>query len=106
MRCLALLAVLTAGSAGGAPKVFTITISDMAFGAAPRAVAVGDSIAWTNRDVVAHTVTAKNGAWDATVQPGHTARIVMKSAGSFDYYCRFHPNMTGRIVVTRRKAPG
>jgi plastocyanin len=30
----------------------------------------------------------------------------MKSAGSFDYYCRFHPNMTGRIVVTRRKAPG
>lgn len=25
---------------------------------------------------------------------------VMKKAGTFDYYCRYHPNMIGRLVVT------
>jgi plastocyanin len=104
MTWLALLAAFAASSADRTPaKVFTITISEMAFSAAPTLAVAGDAIEWTNRDVVAHTVTAKNGAWDVTVAPGKTVRITMKSAGTFDYFCRFHPNMTSRIVVKRPK---
>jgi plastocyanin len=33
------------------------------------------------------------------VLPGKTARLVVKKAGAFDYICRFHPNMKGRLTV-------
>jgi len=26
---------------------------------------------------------------------------VLDRAGTFDYYCKFHPNMTGQITVTQ-----
>jgi plastocyanin len=28
-----------------------------------------------------------------------TARTVVKHAGTIDYYCRFHPNMKGKVTV-------
>jgi plastocyanin len=27
------------------------------------------------------------------------ARTVVKAAGAVDYYCKFHPNMAGKVVV-------
>jgi plastocyanin len=26
--------------------------------------------------------------------------VVLKAAGVIEYYCRYHPNMVGKIVVT------
>jgi plastocyanin len=33
------------------------------------------------------------------VLPGKNGRMVMKAAGTFDYICRYHPNMTGEVIV-------
>jgi plastocyanin len=33
------------------------------------------------------------------VLPNKSARLVVKKAGTFDYFCRFHPNMKGRMTV-------
>jgi len=30
------------------------------------------------------------------------AQLELKQAGEVAYYCRFHPNMTGRLVVENR----
>lgn len=60
---------------------------------------VGDTIVWDNKDVMAHTATATDKSWDVTIAPGKTGRIAVTTAGSFDYFCRFHPNMKGRILV-------
>jgi plastocyanin len=46
---------------------------------------VGDTIEWINKDIVAHTATLR-GDWDLMALPGKTARLVVKKAGSFDYF--------------------
>jgi plastocyanin len=60
---------------------------------------VGDTIEWVNKDVFAHTATARNGDWDVTLPPKKTATLILKKAGTIDYYCRFHPNMKARLTI-------
>jgi plastocyanin len=48
---------------------------------------------------VAHTATAKDKSWDVNVLPEKNGRMVMKAPGRFDYICRYHPNMTGEVIV-------
>ncbi len=62
-------------------------------------VRVGDTIEWINKDIVAHTATAKNRSWDVNVMPGKSGRMLMKVPGTLAYFCRYHPNMTGEIIV-------
>jgi plastocyanin len=97
------LAVLPAGSpAAVAPASLKIEIKDMAFAKAKMQVRIGDTIEWVNNDIVDHTATAKTEAWSVTMAPGKSARVVMKEAGTIDYFCRYHPNMTGTLVVGAR----
>jgi plastocyanin len=81
-------------------KTIQILMDQIAFVPSAATVAVGDTIAWINRDVVAHTATARNGDWDVTIQAGETQTLVVRKPGQVDYYCRFHPNMTGRIQIS------
>ena len=62
---------------------------------------VGDTIEWVNADFVAHTATARNGAFDVMIPPNTTKSVVLKAEGVIDYYCKFHPNMTGQITVAK-----
>ena len=62
---------------------------------------VGDTIEWVNTDFVAHTATARDGAWDVLIPIKTTKSIVLKVEGVVDYYCKFHPNMTGRVSVAK-----
>jgi plastocyanin len=52
-----------------------------------------------NGDFLAHTATSRSKEWDVMIQPNKTGRITVKRGGGIDYYCRFHPNMAGRISV-------
>jgi plastocyanin len=54
-----------------------------------------------NADFVAHTATARDGAWDVLIPVKITKSIVLKAEGVEDYYCKFHPKMTGRVSVTK-----
>ncbi len=47
------------------------------------------------------TATARDGAWDVLIPVKTTKSIVLKAEGVGDYYCKFHPNMTGRVSVTK-----
>jgi plastocyanin len=87
----------------GAARAETISIKMANVGYAPAQISahVGDTIEWTNADIVAHTATARNKAWDVIIMPNTKKSVVLKSAGTFEYYCRFHPNMTGEITVTQ-----
>ena len=59
----------------------------------------GDPSEWTNKDIVAHTATARNGDFDVALSPNKTGSFVLKKAGSIDYYCRFHPNMKATLKI-------
>ena len=60
---------------------------------------IGDTIEWVNKDVFAHTATARNGDFDVTLQPDKSGSFMLKKAGNVDYYCRFHPNMKATLKV-------
>lgn len=60
---------------------------------------VGDTVEWVNKDFIAHTATARNGDFDVNLPPNKTARFVLKKAGTVQYYCRYHPNMTATLKV-------
>lgn len=81
-------------------KTIRVTIDKLDYIPAVAQAKVGDTIEWINKDALAHTATAKNGAWNVTLKPKKNGHIVLKKAGSVDYFCKFHPNMKGRVVVT------
>jgi len=60
---------------------------------------VGDTLELINKDVLAHTATAKNGDFDVMMPPKKTVTYVLKKAGTVDYFCRFHPNMKAVLNV-------
>jgi plastocyanin len=93
----ALLLMLMLSSADAA--VIQIKMANVAYAPAQVSAHVGDTVEWTNDDVVAHTATARNGAWDLMIQPKSKASTTLKSPGTIEYYCRLHPNMVGSIMV-------
>lgn len=85
-----------------AGEVTQIRISDLAFTPAEITVSVGDTVEWVNEDFIDHTATAKDGAFDVLVVAGKAARLPLTAAGTFTYFCRFHPDMTATLRVTAR----
>ncbi len=98
----ALLSLAGPGSASAvAPAPVQIAIGAMTFSAPASSVHVGDTVEWVNNDVVDHTATEKKASlWNVSIAPGKRAGVVMRKAGTFDYYCRYHPNMVAKLVVT------
>jgi plastocyanin len=76
-----------------------IMMDDLVILPAEVSVKAGDTIEWVNKDVFAHTATARNGDFDVMMPPKKTVTSVVKKAGRIEYYCRFHPNMKAVLVV-------
>ncbi len=76
-----------------------ISMENLVISPAEASAKVGDTIEWINKDILAHTATARNGDFDVTMPPNKTVTWVLKKAGTVDYYCRFHPNMKATLTV-------
>lgn len=81
-------------------ETIQIAIQDLAFVPAEVSAKVGDTIEWVNRDVFAHTATARNGDFDVNQPPKKTVTSVLKRAGTVEYYCRHHPNMKAMLKIS------
>src|SRR5262245_38066965 len=88
---------LSAGTA--AVQTRRITIDKMAFSPPEIEAMAGDTIEWINNDAFAHTATVKGG-FEVMLPSKDSGSVVVEKAGIVDYYCRFHPNMKGRIKVS------
>jgi plastocyanin len=63
-------------------------------------VAVGDTITWTNRDFVPHSVTAAGaGIESGDLAEGKTFTLVARQKGEIAYICRLHPVMRAVVIV-------
>lgn len=97
------MVLIRAGLAIGGPATAVaanhdITIADMQFGT-PSALHVGDVITWRNDDIFEHSATARDKSFDIDLPPKSTRSMTVKQAGKVDFYCRFHPDMTGTLDV-------
>ena len=100
-RVLAIAAALSLGIPVSAQAAtIEISMENLEIAPAQANARVGDTIEWVNKDIFAHTATARNGDFDVTLPPKKTATLVLKKAGTIDYYCRFHPNMKATLTVT------
>ena len=63
-------------------------------------VAVGDTVTWTNRDFVPHSVTAAAARIESgDLAEGKTFTLVPRKKGEIAYICRLHPMMRAVVVV-------
>jgi plastocyanin len=76
-----------------------IVMENLVIKPAEVAAKVGDTVEWRNNDIVAHTATARNGDFDVMIPSKETASLVLNKAGTFEYYCRFHPMMKATLKV-------
>ncbi|MGH2535308.1 MAG: cupredoxin domain-containing protein [Thermomicrobiales bacterium] len=85
-----------------AADAVAVDIVDFSFSPDPLDVAVGTSVTWTNQDSAPHTATSSDGG--ATFQSdrleqGASYSFTFEEAGTFEYFCEFHPNMSGTVNV-------
>lgn len=87
-----------ANPSGGAGAV---TIRDYKYAPADLTVPVGTTVRFTNEDSTPHTATSKeSGVFESgPIDTGKTGTIKLEKAGTFTYYCVFHPFMKGTITV-------
>lgn len=100
---LALALTLPLAFAAPTPAAATdylVVIEKMKFGPTPDNLRVGDVIVWQNKDILRHTATARDKSFDVDLPPGAEVKTTMTQAGSFAFFCRFHPGMTGILTVS------
>ena len=64
-------------------------------------IKAGETIEWKNDDLTPHTVTSEgNGGFDSrSLDPGSSWDHTFDKPGSYPYFCTFHPEMKGIVVV-------
>lgn len=82
------------------PTTIEADISGFAFVPDTITVAVGTTITWTNKDSAPHTVSSRDGVFESgTMSRNATFSYTFEQSGTFEYYCKFHPYMTAKIIV-------
>jgi plastocyanin len=81
-----------------APGEVSVAIVDFAFEPATIEVPAGTTVRWTNQGAAPHTVTG-DFADSRAIDPAGVFSHTFAEAGTFDYVCAFHPDMTGQVIV-------
>jgi plastocyanin len=90
-----------AASATDGAEALTVEIKDFAFNPPTIEVPAGGSVTWTNQDSAPHTATGfdREVLQSGTLDAGESFTQQFDTAGTFEYFCEFHANMKGSIVV-------
>jgi plastocyanin len=86
------------GSGDAAATV--VTMRGKAFQPARLELLAGETVRWTNDDIVDHEVADDGGAFRSErLMPGMTYTHTYATPGTFTYHCPLHPFMTARVEV-------
>ena len=96
---IATVAALLTVSVPAQAATVQVTMENLVISPAELSAKVGDTVELINKDIFAHTATARNGDFDVTMPPKKTVTFVLKKAGTVEYYCRFHPNMKATLTI-------
>ena len=106
-RGVLLMVIATSGAAcgrGNATRHYTVEMHKLAYRPGTIEVSVGDTITWINRDIVPHTVTAREAGWDSgQLLEGGEFRLVVGEGDAGTYACTYHPTMRGTLAVRSRE---
>jgi plastocyanin len=99
-RTLAHLSSEPRESAGGKVQV---AIDNFSFAPKKISVEAGTTVTWTNRDDIPHNVVSTEKKFSSPVlDTDQNFSFTFREPGSFPYFCKIHPTMTGVIEVGGR----
>jgi plastocyanin len=76
-----------------------VDIVDFGYDPETITVAVDETVTWANTGATTHTVTFTGGPDCGNVASNAGISRTFDTAGTFEYICTIHPQMTGTVVV-------
>lgn len=89
--------LLPAGSARAEDAA--VHIDNFVFEPGQLTVKVGQTVTWTNRDDIPHTVVCAGKFRSKTMDTDDTFTFTFTAPGDYKYFCSLHPHMTGAVKV-------
>jgi len=92
----------SSAEAGGAGSYANeVSISGMRFQSGEIRVKAGETVIWENRDGMPHTVTSRSDGELASNRLGRGSAFkhTFDKPGTYEYFCKVHPSMTGKVIV-------
>ncbi|MDF3043237.1 MAG: putative plastocyanin-like protein [Thermomicrobiales bacterium] len=88
-------------TADASAEASAVSIKGFAFNPPEITVPAGGSVTWTNEDNAPHTATGldRDVLQSGAIAFGESYTQAFDTAGTYEYFCEFHPNMEGSIVV-------
>lgn len=88
------------GTLPSSPPAIEVVMENFSFTPAVLTVPVGSTVTWYNKDSVSHTATARDNSFDSGgLARDGTFSYTFEQRGTFEYYCKPHPYMKGRVIV-------
>ncbi|HXQ11237.1 MAG TPA: cupredoxin domain-containing protein [Caulobacteraceae bacterium] len=85
-----------------AARSVAIKIANFEFNPGVTSVTAGTAVTWTNNDDDAHSVVADDRSFRSNpLDTGDSYTFTFATPGTYAYHCGLHPQMVGKIVVTR-----
>jgi plastocyanin len=76
-----------------------VHIDNFVFEPKELSVKVGQTVTWTNRDDIPHTVVCAGKFRSKTMDTDGTFTFTFTAAGEYKYFCSLHPHMQGVVKV-------
>lgn len=76
-----------------------VHIDNFVFEPAQLTLKVGQTVTWTNRDDIPHTVVCAGKFRSKTMDTDGTFTFTFAAPGEYKYFCSLHPHMTGAVKV-------
>ncbi len=78
-----------------------IEINNFAFSPSELTINQGDTVTWTNKDSVKHSITSDSGSelGSSLLSTSETFSHTFNTVGTYNYHCSAHPSMTAKIIV-------
>ena len=80
----------------------SVSINQFVFQPKELIVPAGTTVTWVNADDIPHTATSRAvpPLFDSkTLDKDDKFSFLFKVPGTYDYYCKLHPNMIGKVIV-------
>ena len=92
-------AMLLPVGAARAEETTNVMIDNFTFEPAQLTVTVGQTVIWTNRDDIPHTVVCAGKFRSKPMDTDGTFSFTFTAPGDYKYFCSLHPHMTGMVKV-------
>jgi plastocyanin len=80
---------------------FSVEIKSFAFNPETINISKDQTVTWTQFDPIPHTITSLNSSVlnSPSLSSGQTFSYTFNETGTFEYYCKFHSSMKGKVIV-------